>query len=332
MKGALARLSAPRTAWLFGGATVVALAATAVLWAVAGSVHTAAPRTPGAVTPASTPDGTSTPAAPVDPPTPVPTPTGPERTVTGTATIGPSAASPSGSTTPADGDLLKSVEPAPPGAVAQVEIFMGAGPECRDVSEPGPAAVTQPSETQYIPGEIIGCFENFNQDAQLSVFLTPPVGQARYEILPALGPMAVYTFKHRLVPGDPVGTYRLWAEQGAVQASTEFTVALPPGPRVWVEEPVFGVVGVDVNVHLGGFPPRRPATLYVYGSDSGLHLRYRTSFTVPVNDRGEAHILVDTKPDDPTGCYAITSPLIPPPEPPEMWLPDGCGFCLTHRP
>jgi hypothetical protein len=153
------------------------------------------------------------------------------------------------------------------------------------------------------------------------VTIAPPGRAASAETLPAVND-DISTFARHFprLPGAPLGTYRISARQGTVTAEREFVVRRASDPRLWLDRPVNAPAGVDVHLYLGGFPPGRTTSLDLYGTEPP---RYLTSFPVRVDADGEAHAVIDTKPDDPTGCYGVSHPLLYDPG-----VPSDAVFCL----
>jgi hypothetical protein len=118
----------------------------------------------------------------------------------------------------------------------------------------------------------------------------------------------VDTYIFRALPGDPLGQYLVTATQDKLDASLKFTLAHGSSPRLWLDakRSERRPAGTDFDLYLSGFPANRPARIHLYDTYEGL---YRTSFTVAIDAIGEAHAIVDTKSDDPPGCYGIISDL-----------------------
>jgi hypothetical protein len=76
---------------------------------------------------------------------------------------------------------------------------------------------------------------------------------------------------------------------------------------MWID-PRTAVWGDTVDVHIGGFPPNRPADLHLYVCGP---LHYRATTTVPVDARGEGHLALHTTAGlTRSECFAMNSPLI----------------------
>jgi hypothetical protein len=169
-----------------------------------------------------------------------------------------------------------------------------------------------------IPTDLALCFYGFDTDSPLLVTITSPDGAIEHHTLtlPRDLPWAFpFELFYPRLPGHPIGTYHVSAQQTNRTASLDVVVARAHPPRMLLLDPPADadlVVGVDLHFYLGGFPPGQPTTIHVYGSDSRENpLPYRTSFAVPIDTNGEAHVTLDTKPDDPPGCYGLLSQLVP---------------------
>jgi hypothetical protein len=311
-----------------------AVTAATTLWLVTTSPPDASPGARGdtTVAPSSTvgaghlagPTSPSTTTAPRDPATAGPR----ELPGSGQAAAGPrpTAAPPAGGGTASPtgrvpDDLLKRQGQLPEGVPAQVEFFLGGGPDCQFSDGVGPPRIVGVADVEEIPDMLVLCFMNFDSALPLTVTLVPPVGATTSVVLPASSSFeGVFSHWYPRLSGDPVGRYRVSGHQQALDASIEFTVRRATEPRLWLDRPFDQPPGIDVHLYIGGFPPSRSASLHLYDAGSG---RYRTSFAVPVDARGEAHAVIDTKPDDPPGCYGVSSPEVYDPQ-----VPAEGAFCI----
>lgn len=204
-------------------------------------------------------------------------------------------------------DLLKRQDPLPDGVPEQVEFFLGGGTkDCSPEKPPEHPQIEGAAPVIEIPTELMLCFVGFNHSNPLTVTVTPPSGSAATTVLLPAGDY--FLAKFRWLPGDPVGEYLITAEQEKLDAAVKFTLRHASSPRIWLARPPpeWPVAGTDIDLYLGGFPANRPTLLHLYDYHTA---RYRTSFTVPVGAIGEARVAIDTKLDDPPGCYGIISDL-----------------------
>ncbi|BCB78193.1 hypothetical protein Pflav_046030 [Phytohabitans flavus] len=313
MTNAMHRLLAHRGRYLAVLASVLAVAAaTAVALASRSSdqpqhgvvpQHLASvPGTPAEI-PSQIPTAGQLPTS--DTPEPLPHPSTADRTSASARTGGPTTSS--GNTAPATTstsaeepeDLLKRQDPVPDGVAEQVEFFLGGGSEDPCTGEFGPPHITGDKSAE-IPSEPILCFYGFKESQPLTVTITDP---ARHETTVVLQSTDSYFWTEvRVLPINPLGLYSVRAEQVSNSASHEFTLRRASSPRLLLAAPPVAVAtGDDVNLYLGGFPPNSPTLLHLYNATTG---HYRTSFTAPVDAHGEAHIVIDTKPDDPQAATA----------------------------
>jgi hypothetical protein len=121
-------------------------------------------------------------------------------------------------------------------------------------------------------------------------------------------------------PGDPIGQYRVTADQGSLHAEGFFSVAAASQPRLLVladrgqalSEPNAGPPGSRFLVVLGGYPPRAQVSLWLYrlvpsAGDRNL-LRYASMIGVAaVDDDGQGVFALPTAYDDPPGGYLLAS-------------------------
>jgi hypothetical protein len=287
---------------------VVAVGGASALWLTTGDPRAARPPSGAAsVAPPPTTVPAWTPSAmPAASPTPVVT-VPPEDPGPAGAPRQPAAGRP-GTPTPSptsEQSLLQRVGPVPEGVADQVDFFLGGDQICPSDGEPGPPAVGGLVRVAEIPREGYLCFENFDPFAPLDLTVTVPGGGQDAMTLPPTGSTEQeFIHAYFLLPGSSLGAYRVHAEQGDLSVSAEFTVRRASRPLMLVHAEG-NRPGIDVDVYLGGYPARRTATLHLYG---GEQMRYRTSFTVPVDAHGEAHAVIDTRRGDPTGCYGVSSP------------------------
>lgn len=258
------------------------------------------PTLPGAEPPPSVSPGPSTALTPARP-----RPTRPDRLASsGTSSLSPPPAS---VTTPQTAELDDLLEPdgqPPEGVAAQLDFFLGGGPECMPAeSAPRPRLRVRP--VVEVPSIPTVCFEGFGEFREMTAVLTGPGGatstrSGRFDELEGV------TFP--FVTGARTGRYRVTATAGRRSASATFEVRRATKPRMWIN-PDTAEWGETIDVHIGGFPPRRPADLHLYVCGP---LQYRSTTTVAVDGRGEAHLAIRT-PDPgprPTECFAMNSPLI----------------------
>jgi hypothetical protein len=302
-------------------------------------------RTPGAGLPSS---GTGAPGG-TAPPHPAgtadPDPTGPggsESAPTGTgapsyaapsaptATGGPapSHSTPASTTDPADlqpGELLDQSGTRPDGVAAQLRIFLGGvgDGDCGDDDGSGPPQILVSPQGE-IPSPVFACVRGFDPTAPLLVTLTRADGATESTTVPGPGPGIAFVVSLMLRPGWPTGTYRLTVQQGHREVNAVLAVGLVTLPTLWFAAPDV-VAGDDNALYLGGYPPGRPVTLYLYGSSHRRDTQpYRTSFTTRMDERGEGQVLFHTGPGQ-AGCYGVTSmPMMDPERPNPM-----AQFCIT---
>ncbi|MET8152414.1 hypothetical protein ACIBSW_18615 [Actinoplanes sp. NPDC049668] len=208
-------------------------------------------------------------------------------------------------------DLLKRRDSLPEGVPEQVSFFMGGGSDCFG-QESGSPYIAGVAETAEIPTGIVLCFHGFDHQPDgtgfkpLDVTIAAPSGAVTTMTLLPTG--NYYATRFPVLPGDPLGKYQVTARQEKLEAGLGFTLTRGSSPRFWLDAPHNEprLLGTDLDLYLGGFPANRPARFHLYDAQSRL---YRTSFTVAVDAIGEAHAVIDTKSDDPPGCYGIISDL-----------------------
>lgn len=279
------------------------------------SVALPAVPTDSPVTPTSSPSS-ATPATPA-PPARVTRPVTPSMSPTVAPTSPVQAASLD--------DLLRQGGPVPDGVPAQLDLFMGGGPICPDMPPPEPR-VTTPSEPVVIPSVPHFCLEGFDTRRKVTVVVTAPDGTEDTLVVPA-GARHYNGLYHHVGPGSPAGRHRVRATQGSTTAAAYFQAARATEPHLWVS-PRDGAAGATVDVYIGGFPPGEPADLHLYVCPAQT---YRATFTVAVDERGEAHLALRTSVAAAGNCYALNSPLVYlPPDPPAMPHSPGNQLFWLH--
>jgi hypothetical protein len=188
--------------------------------------------------------------------------------------------------------------------------------------------VKVPSEPVVIPSVPIFCLEGFDSHRTMTVVVTAPDGTEDTVPVPAYAHHYDGLF-HPVPPGSVAGRYRVRAVQGSTTATAHFLAVRASTPHLWIY-PRNAARGTAVDLYIGGFPPGRPADLYLYLCDPWA---YRATLTVAIDARGEAHLALPTTATTKRTCYALNSPLVyAPSEPPEtLGGPDNQVFWL-HDP
>ncbi|WP_433361028.1 hypothetical protein ACQPZX_27755 [Actinoplanes sp. CA-142083] len=230
----------------------------------------------------------------------------------------PPPANPAGPQTADLDRLLDQDGTVPDGVAAQLNFFLGGGPECPDgeleQDEPPQVSTRQFTEIPSVPNF---CFRGFDVARDVRIVVTTPTGSATMTLKARW--QSLGGFAYPVPPGSPTGRYRVRATQGSRSADTEFQVRRASTPTMWIHRRNADL-GETVDVYLGGFPPNKPADLHLYVC---LPLRYRATTTVAIDRNGEGHLALHTTAATEPNCYAMNSPLIytPPPVLPDS--PDG---------
>ncbi|MFF5076050.1 hypothetical protein ACFY36_03290 [Actinoplanes sp. NPDC000266] len=215
----------------------------------------------------------------------------------------------------------------PPGVANQVNFFLGGGGDCGEEATgeegTGKPRIDGPSLVE-IPDMPVFCLAGFRETGTITVTVTSPTARQMRNV--QLQQLVGVPW---LIPtGSPAGRYRIRVVQGGRAATSEFDVRRAARPRMWIA-PRHVRAGETVDVHIGGFPPRRTTDLHLYVSDA---LTYRASTTVAVDGNGEALLTLRTSPGSKPDAYAVNSPLIyvPPDhfEPGELGGPPGSVFWI----
>jgi hypothetical protein len=282
---------------------VVAFSAAFIGWAAADPAPRAASPADGAASPGPSgavtvaPPGSASPSsrdaetpAAARPPRPAtttaePTPPGPHRSI------------------------FTRADPPPDGVPARIGVSLSGPAGCRSIARrPGAPAIVTTGGAVELPAVAGVCAVNFDPSAPVRVTVTPPGGPDRTTDVSTSGPVP-FDASFVLRASDPVGTYRVRAEQGARVAVAEIVVVTPTAPRLWRDARTGPVrAGDGIELILAGFPAGRPATLHLYGFDEpNRQASYRTSFTVPADAQGTAHVTVATPSTLRTGCFVMAT-------------------------
>ena len=276
------------------------------------ATHARTPRPSTRVTPTVTPAALPTfpPASPATPTSSTsspssPRPTPPARSTKPTKPPTTPAPAPASPTQHASLDgLLQQDGPVPDGIPAQLHFFLGGGPTCPDIEDPV-AGVGVPHLPVVIPSVPVFCLEGFETRRGVTVVFTASDGTTDTLTVPAYAHHYDGLY-YRVPPGSPAGRYRVRATQGSTTATADFQVVRARKPHLWIY-PATPDAGTTIDVYIGGFPPGRPADLYLYAC---LPLTYRATHTVAIDARGEAHLALHTSASTERTCYAVNSPLV----------------------
>jgi hypothetical protein len=149
------------------------------------------------------------------------------------------------------------------------------------------------------------CVLNFDPTEPVRVTVTPPTGPVRTSVVPPTD-AAFFDASFLVGPSDPLGFYHVTAEQNDLVAVADVLVTLSDEARVFRHPEERVTAGRTIDLLLAGFPSGRPATLHLYGADVS-HASYRTSFTVPVDEHGNAAVTLATPSTLRSGCFVFTT-------------------------
>jgi hypothetical protein len=238
-----------------------------------------------------------------------------------------------------------------PGDVkAQADYFSGGPPpvgqNCQFDTDPpttGPAVKVGP--TMELGEATTICLYNFTSGTTVRVEIRRPDGQAGVDQVPFSEPVGDEIPPNTVfatMAGDPVGTYTVTATQGSLQATAAFTVGYATLTNLVVaESPGRGVPssprGTPIRIGLAGWAPGQAIDLLLYHSASpdpsegaGVAPTFITLVPVVMDAHGQRLHVLQTRTDDPTGCYVVNSR----PPPGQLGALGRLGqsivvFCLT---
>lgn len=139
-------------------------------------------------------------------------------------------------------------------------------------------------------------------------------------------------------PGDPTGTYTVVATQGALKATGTFAVGYAVDHILVVaESPGRGVPSVargkPIRIGLAGYNAGQKVDLsihYTPSTTSVENAKFITLISVTVDAHGQRVHTLQTRVDDPRGCYIVNTR---PAEKPEAAVgalgPSIVAFCLS---
>lgn len=196
---------------------------------------------------------------------------------------------------------LKRREAPPQGALGQFSVFVGGDPPCL-----GHVETARPEVTADIyPRPEVGtffylCFNGLKYSDPTHVDVTLPNGTLRSS-------SERYAFKGWYVmPGDPLGTYRVTARQGNKIASGSFSVTPASTPRILLLRPDMGAPGSTFSFILAGFSPRALVPVDVcVASEKKDRCSYLTTLQLRMDDQGTLLYRLKTEATDPPGTYCL---------------------------
>ena len=238
------------------------------------------------------------------PPSPAGTPTAPS-TDPATAPAGPAPPSP-----------LQRRDLPPtgiPGTVTSYRADPGAG--CPAVAG-APSVRLGSSDGPSVDGAAVGfgelfqlCVQGFAAGTDVAVAITGPDGAVDRRSLCRCAHDAGWETFWGSFPGDPLGSYGVRAEQGALRWTGTFRLVpqhrrvlrvVDGGPKQVVNHP-----GDAVRVVFAGFPPDTDVGLDLYAEDHGGV--FLGQLPVHTDGAGVALATVHTVASDDTGCYVVRS-------------------------
>ena len=256
-------------------------------------------------------------------------------------------------TTTTEGSPLRRRDSRPTDVAAQAEYYLGGPPPkgffCEQdlkpaTSPPTGALAIVPDLLDMVAGEATTiCVGNYEIGVPV-MFEVSFQGRSIWKAevpkpVANLGPSAIFN----TMPLDPSGAYTVKVTQKTRQATETFQLGIAPnGPFLVVaESPGRGVPrtvrGKPVRIGLAGWAPRKAVELVLYRSTSSepggekAPATFITRFSVTTDARGQQIHVLQTRADDPTGCYVVnTRPRV---EPTNLALgrlgPSIVEFCLA---
>jgi hypothetical protein len=194
----------------------------------------------------------------------------------------------------------------PEGVAAQLGNFIP-GISCQ-------GTLTAGADEQFRQVEVLErfpvCLEGFapNENVRIRVFL--PNGDVLDEQNVQSPEVGEPVYVLRILPGQPLGEYKIRARQGDLVANGSFTLAAASQETVYVT-PEAGEQGSAFQVALAGFDS--PPDLYLYrltDSQDGFPYKFISYLATPrLDGRGEAVFSFRVAPDDPPGEYVVSEPI-----------------------
>jgi hypothetical protein len=168
--------------------------------------------------------------------------------------------------------------PIPPGVIRPGET------PCPRTPPPGvPPEVFLLDQPKEIATRFAICLRGFAPDQSVSAQVTRPDTVVDATEVVSTTNRGIAGLLYESLPGDLLGVYTISATQGALQATTTFTVTAPTQPRILVTPPS-GPPGTIFQVVLAGFEPVQLVP---------LHLYYNTSYIPPADPLQQPIVQVD---------------------------------------
>ena len=149
------------------------------------------------------------------------------------------------------------------------------------------------------------CFPGFSGKKELRVEITAPDGLKTENVIYPNEFIFVPILEWLIVPGDPLGTYKVNATQGTVKAGGSFTVVPATEPRLLTLPSTSSIPGGTFRVAFAGFPANSEVGVYLYRNEGGLWTFQTTMPQARMDQRGEAVYEVRTVREDPPGGYCL---------------------------
>ncbi len=273
---------------------------------------------------------------------PAETTTQPSTTVPATSTSKPAAAT----TSTTEGSVLKRRDTRPGGVEELGKPYLGGPPAhgfaCSFPENPPPTGPALQVTPKMVLGEAtIICLSKFTGTAKVTVQVKRADATTwSAQVSPTAGDDGTLpSVEFATFPGDPTGTYTVTATQGTLKATGTFAVGYAVDQHILVvaESPGRGVASVargkTVRIGLAGWKAGQKVELSLHYSSSTTSVenaKFITLISVTVDARGQKVHTLQTRTDDPRGCYIVNTR---PEEEPKGALgrlgPSIVAFCLT---
>lgn len=196
---------------------------------------------------------------------------------------------------------LKRRDAPPQGVQRQFSVFVGGDPPCPGHEETSaPKAMADAYPRPEVGSFFYLCFNGlkYGQPTQVEVALPNGIIRKSDER---------YAFKEWYVmPGDPLGMYRVTARQGDKIASGSFLVGPASTPRILLVRPELGPPGSTFSFLLAGFPPRALVPVDVcVATERKDACSYLTTLHLQMDDQGSLIYRLATDANDPPGSYCL---------------------------
>ncbi|MBN1486842.1 MAG: hypothetical protein JW981_04320 [Anaerolineae bacterium] len=151
------------------------------------------------------------------------------------------------------------------------------------------------------------CFVEFTPNSEVLIQVTKPNGEVAETGTISTDASGEGWWDYRILSGEPLGIYKITLAQG--NSRTEGAIEIVPAtyPRMILLSPRDGSPGDSFLFSFAGFQPNQSLYLWHEVNYSEGWIYWTTLPQPAVDERGEGIYTLHTLPNDPTGCYMVST-------------------------